>query len=330
LAMRALLSRRSIVAAVSFSGLMLGPVSAQTEQEPQQPREDAASKTVLKAASRLDGFFGTEEYSWRSNQTRVTVRGDLLWVDDHGTDAAGKLKLNLDLPGFRDRLRLIVNEEEEDVAAGGLEDEDDADVALRYFPETARKYGVNFDLGISTRGDPTIQGFGRVNLFREWGLGDSSWVARAENRLYWYTDSKWRNDFRWYFERRIGDRLLFRSRTRLDYQEDKDENWLPEQRFTLYQQINDRTALAYEAIAQKIFFDDSVFDEDEILDPCEKCTQYQLRLRFRRNMKKFPRLYYEVWPIAGWAEQRDYDFTPAALLRLEMVFGGRPERAELH
>lgn len=36
------------------------------------------------------------------------------------------------------------------------------------------------------------------------------------------------------------DKLFFRARTRLDYQEGKDENVLPEQRYTLYHQIHNR------------------------------------------------------------------------------------------
>jgi hypothetical protein len=224
---------------------------------------------------------------------------------------------------------LIVNEDDDDSFSGGAADEDESNVSLRYILEAARNWGVNFDLGVSTRGDPTVQGFGRVNAFRNFELGDGEWGARADNRLYWYTDSHWRNDFSWYFERPISDNFFFRSRTRFDYQEDKADNILPEQRLTLYHQINTRTVLAYEAIAQQVFFKDTVFDKNEILDDCEKCVQYQLRLRFRRNIKKYPRFYYEIWPIAAWAEQRDYNFTPAIRLRLEVVLGDVPKGTRL-
>jgi hypothetical protein len=54
-----------------------------------------------------------------------------------------------------------------------------------------------------------------------------------------------------------------------------------------------------------------------------------LRLRFRRNIKKYPRFFYEIWPIAAWAEQRDYNFTPAIRLRLEVVLGDVPKGTRL-
>ena len=147
--------------------------------------------------------------------------------------------------------------------------------------------------------------------------------------MYWYTDSHWRNDFRWYFERRFGSKFFFRSRTRFDYQEDKDSQTYPEQRFTLFQQINDRTALAYEAIAGQIFDEDSPFFPNDFLQPCSpKCNHIQLRLRWRQNVK-FPWLFYEVWPIAGFTEERDYEFTPAIRLRLEVVLGDPPKTTRL-
>ena len=311
--------------------LLSAPVCAQTEggtgEAEVQPRQDVLSTTVLRTATAIDNFFSTEEYDWQTNKTRVTVRGNLDWVDEHGTDFNPQVKIHLSLPGLNDRLQLIVNDEDDDTFSGGAADEDESNLSLRYILREARNWGLNFDLGLSTRGDPTLQGFGRANLFRYFTLGDSKWGARAVNRLYWYTDSHWRNDFRWYFERPIGDNMLFRSRTRFDYQEDKDDNILPDQQFTLYHQINDRTAMAYDAIAQKVYFEDSVFDEDEILDDCEKCVQYQLRVRFRRNVAKFPRFFYEIWPIAAWAEQRDYEFTPAVRLRLEVVLGDIPKSA---
>jgi hypothetical protein len=54
-----------------------------------------------------------------------------------------------------------------------------------------------------------------------------------------------------------------------------------------------------------------------------------LRLRFQRQGKRFPRFFYEIWPIAAWAEQRDYDFTPAIRLRLEVVLGDTPKATTL-
>lgn len=320
-----------------FAVLLLmaaGTAFAQTENGAE---EDSAERTqqqltnvVQKIASGVDNFFSNDRYAWSDNKSRVTLRGNFDWVDAHGWEFNPQVRLYVNLPGLDNRLRLVINEDDDDGGGSGGGDaaDDETNVALRFIGSVQDKYGITFDAGVSTRGDPTLQVFGRVNFFRNWELG-WKWAGRAENRLYYYNDSKLRNDFRWYFERNFGEKFFFRSRTRFDYQEDKEKEWYPEQRFTLFHQISNRTALAYEAIYQEIFFDDSVFDEDEFLRPCgQKCTQYQLRLRFRQNVL-YPWLFYEFWPIAAWTEQRDYEFTPAARFRLEIVLGEPPTTTKL-
>lgn len=318
----------SALAVFIFSAVLAVPTFAQTqtsnEESTAEKTQEKLSGTVLKTANAIDNFFSTDRHSWSDNKSRVKLRGNFDYVDKAGFDFSPEVKIYLALPGLNDRLRLVLNEDDDDVNSGGASDDDESNLALRFIGSVNDKYGITYDLGLSTRGDPTLQGFARANLFRNWQLG-RDWNTRLENRLYWYTKSKWRNDFRWYFEHRISDKFFFRSRTRFDYQEDKDSEWYPEQRFTLFQQINDRTALAYEAIAQKIFFEDSVFFPDDFLQPCgTKCTQYQLRLRFRQNVF-YPWLFYEIWPIAGWSEARDYEFTPAIRFRLEVVLGDVPK-----
>ena len=318
---------------LAFGLVVADPVIAQTETTDDQSRvaqtQEQLTDLVLKSANAIDSFFGNERGVWQQNKTRVTLRGNADWVDDAGWDPSAEVKLYLALPGLNDRLRLVLNDDDDDDTAGSSSDEDESNLALRFVGSLTDRFGIAFDLGVSTRGDPTIQGFARANLFRSWNLFNTQWDARLANRLYWYTDSHWRNDFRWYFERRISDKFFFRSRTRFDYQEDKDSEVYPEQRFTLFQQINDRTALAYEALAREVFTEDSPFFPDDFLVPCQpKCTQYALRLRFRQNVK-YPWLFYEIWPTAAWTEARDYEFTPAIRFRLEVVLGDPPKLTRL-
>jgi hypothetical protein len=233
------------------------------------------------------------------------------------------------MPGFGERMRFITNEAEDDENSVREFDENETNVALRYIALATQKYAISTDLGISTRGDPAVQFFGRANLRRNFNLSEK-WRGRLEDRLYWYSNSKWRNDFRWYFERELSEKFLFRSRTRFDFMQDRNSNVFPQQSFILYQMINNRTAIAYEAIAEQIFFENSVFDSDEFLQSCgEKCNRFQLRLRFRQSIG-YPWLFYELWPTAGWSEERDYEFNPSIRFRLEIVLGNQPRTTRLH
>ena len=327
-----------VLAFLSFCLIFAGHVSAQTEPTDAETTDekgavektrDWLSDSVLQSATGVDSFFNTERYSWEDNKSRVTLRGNFDFVDVAGFKFKPGVKIKLAMPGFKGRMQLIVNEGSDDGVEGGAPDANESNAAMRFVAKSTEKFAISFDLGITTRGDPTVQFFGRANLRRTFRLS-RKWDGRLENRVYWYTQSKWRNDFRWYFERGFSDKFFFRSRTRFDYAQDKDSNVFPQQKFTLFQKINTRTALAYEVIAEEIFFDDSVFDRDEFLQPCgEKCTHLQLRLRFRQNVG-YPWLFYEVWPIAAWTEERDYEFTPAVRFRLEIVLGKPPKSTRLH
>jgi hypothetical protein len=330
---------KSILAAVMCFAVV-AVATAQETTEPPQPldtnqdgeidkleaTQQKLTNLVRSTAGGIDNFFSDERHSWQNNKTRITVRANADYVDDHGWEVRPEVRINLALPGMN--LRIVANDDEDDGAAdGGSSDEKESNLALRWVGKTTKKYGFTFDLGVSTRGDPSLQGFVRGNLYHNWKLS-STWDGRLENRLYYYTNSELRNDFRWYFEHRINDKFFFRSRTRLDYQQDKDKGVYPEQRFTLFHQISNRSALAYELIAEEIYFDDSPWDVDEIQEPDGRYTQFQARLRFRQNIG-YPWLFYEVWPIAAWAEEQDYKFTLAIRLRLEVVLGDPPSKTQL-
>ena len=147
------------------------------------------------------------------------------------------------------------------------------------------------------------------------------WAGRSEGRFYYYTDTGVRVDLRQYFEHKISKDWFFRSRTRAQYFEEEGSDIFPEQRFTLFQRLGYHSALAYEALAEIIPDDDNVFDDDELLvEPQDKCNQVQVRLRYRRNVWR-PWFFFEIWPIVAWTEQRDYETTLAARVRLEFLFG---------
>lgn len=327
----------AVVAASIFLLSTTGLAQETSEPSPAQEVEgvDKADQMQHKltnlvrfTANSVDNFFSTDRHSWGDNKTRVTLRGNFDWVDKHGWEFNPELRLNLALPGLGDRLRVVANEDDDDGAGGGsAADDQESNLALRFVGSVSRKQGISFDVGLSTRGDETLQGFGRVNLFRNWKL-TKTWDGRAENRLYYYTNSGLRNDFRWFFEHRLNEKFFFRSRTRFDYLEDRNKEWYPEQRFTLFHQITNRTAVAYELAYEEVAPEDSPWDPDEVQILDDRYTHYYARLRFRQNIG-YPWLFYEVWPTAAWAEEQDYDFVPAIRFRLEVVLGDPPKTTRL-
>ena len=150
-----------------------------------------------------------------------------------------------------------------------------------------------------------------------------SWYGYTVNKLYYYSNTKWRNDFRQHFNRPITDDLLFRARTRVQYFDENDYNPFLEQKFSLFHTLNKKSAVAYEALWSKQAEEDSDFDDDEILGKLQDNYQnVALRLRYRRNVWR-EWLYIELWPTIRWPEERDWDTVLAANFRLEVTFGGK-------
>ncbi|MFC1681339.1 hypothetical protein ACFL1S_06105 [Pseudomonadota bacterium] len=323
--------RNFVVCSIALSVAFLIPALA---DDPGAEKEGKVAKTqeklstsIQKTAARIDNFFSNERHNWSANKTRVTLRGNFDWIDDLGWEFNPEFKLFLALPGLNNRLRVVANDDDDNGAADGApKDQDESDVALRYIGKQTRKGGYSFDLGLSTR-DSDLQSFVRFNLFGHYSLGNN-WAGRSENRLYWYTSAGLRNDSRQYFERRLSDNWFFRSRTRLQYEEDKNEGWYPEQKFTLFQRISDRSVLAYEVIARQYCDCDPVYPPEKQLVQADRYNLFMARLRFRRNAF-YPWLFFELWPGAAWPEERDYEFTPAIRFRLEVVLGTPPKKTVL-
>ena len=282
----------------------------------------ASTASMIDAAvRRFDAFFFTEaQETFEEDRNRLRLRLDTDYIEHHGWEFSPRVKVNFHLPGLGKRARLVVNDAGGDEEDQGVELEDDEnDIALRWVARKGKKTGISIDGGVSVRGGK-VDPFVRLNTSFKYRVSEQ-WRGQATNRLYYLARNGWRDDLRIYFNRPIGERFLFRSRSRLEYFEDKDSNPQLEQKFSLFQNINDRSAIAYEAIWRQDTAEDSVFDDEEILvEPRDKYQQVKLRIRYRRNFWR-PWMFVEFWPVVGWVEERDWDTVFGARMRLEINFG---------
>jgi hypothetical protein len=321
--------KRPLLAALLLAPLLGAASLPSAYADDEETREAAAtvedlhgqmSDMVLKTANGIDSFFGTERSTtFEENTSYIRLRLNFDWLETSGLDINPGVKLHVVLPGAMSRLRLIANDEEEHGGEGqGEEAEVESSIALRWIGFDSDRAGLNFDLGMRIS-DWTPAGFGRANVQFVLPLG-GKWIARTTNRLYWYTDTGWRNDLRQYFEFQLSKNFFFRSRTRIQYFEEEGDELFPEQKLTLFQRLGDRQAIAYEALVERIPADDSRFDEEDIVVPDDAYTEAQLRMRYRVNLFR-PWFHVELWPIVLFPEEQDYDLTWAARFRVEITFG---------
>jgi hypothetical protein len=291
--------------------------AAATEQDVDESHTKI-SRSVQEVAHKIDSLFVSDRYmTWEENRTAITLRIDTDFIEHHGVDISPKFKLRLDLPRLKN-FSLVANEDEVDGADRNPSSGNESDVALRWAKFISDKYGLSFDLGLRLR-DDVLEVFGRLNTSVEYPLG-GTWLGRSTNRLYLYSDAGWRNDYRQYFERRLGEDLFFRSRTRIQYLEEQGSRLYPQQKFTLFQRLSKKSVLAYEGVAEVIPDDDSPFDENEIRSVDEDYTRYFAQLRYRRNVWR-PWLFIELWPGIGFSEEVDYDKVAFIRVRVDILFG---------
>lgn len=288
------------------------------------------SDSVQKLANGIDSFFGNDRYhTWETNKTSIRLRLNFDFIEGQDIDLNPQIKFNIFLPSISHRISLVANpESDEGSESGGDAVDDESELALRFTGGNIGKIQNAWDLGLRIK-DSDLAVFLRLNSQRNFSMGQSRWDSRITNQIYWYTDTGFRDDFRFYLERSIKKNLFFRSRTRAQYFEEHGSNIFPEQRLTLFQRFGKKQILAYEGIAEIIPDDDTAFDDDNIDVVDTKYTNYLLRLRYRTNWLH-PWLFVEFWPTIVWPEEKDYKTTYAARLRLEIHFGyTRPEKISI-
>jgi hypothetical protein len=270
---------------------------------------------------RVDAFFVSEAYdAFDDSKNRLRLRLDADRIQYAGWDASGKVKLKVGLPGLSQRLRLVVNDGEESDEDEVVEaDEDEDYIAARWVAQRGRKTGLNVDAGVRIKGG-RLDYSGRLSGRLRYQIGDA-WQGQTSNRLYYYTRTGWRNDFRQYFDRLLSEDYFLRIRTRLHYREEKSSNPAIEQKFSVFHAIDERSAIAYEAFWRRQPAEDSPFvGSDPVGLEEEDYDRLGLRVRYRRNVWR-PWLFVEAWPGVGWVEERDWDAVLGVRLRLEVNFG---------
>lgn len=268
------------------------------------------------------------------NQTSVRLRLDIDAIEGEGTDFDPKVDIKWILPAAEGRLRLLVSSTDEleyRDGEGGLgspligDDDEEATAALDFNIRDDEKWRSSASLGVKSD-----QAYTRLKLRRNFMIGER-WSSRLLYRLTYLSDDGFENDFRLDFDRTLGRPLpdtrefrevavggdrrpwLFRSASRIRSFENSDST-LYEQRFSFFNRLSRRSAIAYEALA---FGCSNPNEVDETVD----CEEYQLRLRYKVIHPKYNWLAFEVWPIAAFPESNDLDLNAQLRLRVEIWFG---------
>ena len=295
------------------------------------------SEKVESLGEAADKLFDSDIVFQEINQTSVRLRLDLDAIEGQDAELEPKLDLKWVLPAAEERWSLLLQSEDDfdsDSSNLGdplLGDDDRGSAALDYVVTDNEKLRTSFALGLKSD-----QQYGRFNLRRYFALGANA-KTRIRNRLTYFTEDGWENDFRFDIDVPFGKPLpdtrefqivsagegrrpwLFRSASQIRWF-DETESTLYEQRFSFFTRTSERSAIAYEAVARGC-------SNPNTIEGTEQCKGYDVRLRYRW-VSKYPWLSVMVMPVADFPEWNDYDLNAQIRLRMEIWFGrGRKANA---
>ena len=297
--------------------LLTPETAAQTSKsdkfDSMESSRDYLSGKITGFASYIDRFFGGDRHYQESNGTVVQL--DLSKLNGHGSDHkfdfAGRV--NLRLPQTEGRLHLLLETDpEKNINAqptpGSTVIKDNVvvpksiAVAARYATAKENVWHFNTDVGIKFPIPPKPFVRSRANYAVPLG----NWRLNADQTVYWFNTLGAGETTQLDLDRIISPPLLFRSSSIVTWLNDK-QNFDMRQDFSVYHTLNDRTAMLYQATAIGIS------------NPQYQMTDFVLLVLYRYRMHQ-QWLFFSVSPQLHFPRDRQYHFSPALSLNLEVLF----------
>lgn len=227
---------------------------------------------------------------------------------DGGVDYQTGVNLKLVLPKTRDRLKLLVEtdeneDEKKETDLIGTTSNVTYSTAIRVELRKGRRWKTSWDNGIRWEGEPVY--FSRIRARRTDYFGE--WRSRILQSIYWRTDDGWGAKLNTSLLRPIDFTRHFSTGFNADYLLDNDYADL-EANMAIFDELSHRAAMLYRIAA--------IGDTDELT----KVNNYVFTISYRRKIyKSF--VFAEVIPEVAWPRELNYEATPAINFRLEMIFG---------
>ncbi len=231
------------------------------------------SEGVEASAKRVDSFFADDRFYTDATASYLRVSGQTTFEHDEDDRSQARVRLRLDLPGTRERLRLFVEGGDPDDVEATISDsipealdDNDYNIGLETQIPNTEKWDLRPAIGVKASGSPDP--FARIRAIRYERL--DGWLLRFATGVSEFVDDGTEVGARVDFDRKINPDWLFRSTTRGEYRDSKDRIEALQQ-FSLFQKYNDRVGFAYDV---------GVRADD---DPDWEVDQYftQVRARFR-------------------------------------------------
>jgi hypothetical protein len=272
--------------------------------------------TVLGTADWIDSFFYDERIEAEEKKTHLRLTASSFTEEGEGTDFDTNTRLRVVLPALKKRLRLVVSGDPdddididntaEDDARERLEatDEENGTLAFWYFFKDSARRHVSLQGGVRFPGGSPVVFVG-PRFRRTKPL--AAWTLRGTQAFRWFSDEGWESKTRFDLERPLYERFFLRTTARGSWFEGENGFFY---RFgiSLFQPFSPRRILKYEGVSH--------FQTR----PNNRLELATLALRYRQRIWR-DWLFVEVAPQGSFPRDRDFEFTPGILFRLEVISG---------
>ncbi len=268
------------------------------------------SKQFLQLMDRVDRFFGDERIEDDARGSHLRFGIGFRWDRAEGESLLTRFRSRLDLPKTEHRLQLVLDNLTETGDPRGSNPLDDTvdsshpDVGVRLIAKETWRVRLSTDLGAKLGGG--LQGFGRIRFRYLVPIG--RWELRLTEAAEWYSSDGWgaSSEIRW--GRMLSDGWLFRSLTRLKWEEQSD-GVTPAQAFHWLRVLPEsgrghRISLSAEWPRT----------------PTGGQSSYSIEYAYRRRLGR-PWLLIEIAPGITFREARDFEPDPCVQIMLEAMLG---------
>lgn len=274
---------------------------------------DYLSAQIASFANYIDRFFGGDRHYQESNQSVVQL--DLTRATGYGADRKYDLtaRVNLRLPATEGRLHLLLESDPEQNTAQSTQSSTllnaqpantgSYGLAARYVKELENIWHFSFDWGIKFPIPPTP--FVRARGSYSVPLNDV-WRTNIAESVYWFNTIGLGETTQLDFERLLSKPVLFRATSTAIWLE-KQHNFDLRQDLSIYQTVNERTALLYQASAIGVS------------NPQYELTEYVLSFLYRYRLHR-DWMYFEYSPQLHFPKTENFRASPSLGLRLEILF----------
>lgn len=274
------------------------------------------SAEIASYANSIDRFFGDPRYFQEANKSVVQLNLSKVQESGGGGDLVLDGQARIDLPATEKRFSLVLESNPEKnlsgdtgknrpVLANDVVTSNNQSAALRYEkrPEESRwHYSADTGIKIGMPLDPFVRTRGSYTLPME------KWRMKAAETVFWFNTIGAGETTQLDLERLISEPLLFRATSTATWMSNP-HNFDLRQDLSLYQTVNERTAMLYQA---------SVIG---VSQPQLEATEYVLLMLYRYRLHK-SWVFAELSPQLHFPKAKNFDLSPMLLLRLEVLFDG--------